>query len=144
MATMTTAHISIVVYEGDPIDSQGFRHTALFVQFTDRSPTMLAHVAGPSGGFEFQVRINHDPSQTQTFAKFVDVGFLGVPTNSVQLTTALRAVEIKNNDREFNCQTWVEQVLKKLKDRKDLSQEEYDKGVDGMVDAIAEAKDDQD
>ena len=143
MATLTTAHVSIAVYKGDPIDSQEYRHTSLHFQFQDQSPTLLAHIVGPSGDFQFQVRSGYDPAASRNLAKLVNVGTLQVQTTSDQLTSALRAVAIKNHDREFNCQTWVENVLKMWKDRQLLSERDYDDGVDGMVEAIAEAKDDQ-
>ena len=141
--TTTIVHISIAVFKGDPVDYQKYRHTALWIRFRDGSPAILAHIVGPPGEFEFQVREHYDPSQSASLAKIVDVGYLQVRTTSTQLRSALRAIPINNSDPEFNCQTWIETVLKRLKDRNLLSNESYENGVDGMVDAIAEAEDEE-
>lgn len=55
----------------------------------------------------------------------------------------MRAVPIDNRDREFNCQVWVEAALKSLTASNMLSSEMYERGLDEMVDAIAEAKDEE-
>jgi hypothetical protein len=56
----------------------------------------------------------------------------------------LRTIPVKNWDLEFNCQMWVETALKRLSELRMLSEDAYAKGVDGMVDAIAEAADEED
>lgn len=51
------------------------------------------------------------------------------------------SIPISNRDIEFNCQTWVERALKVLRDSGALTPAQYDDGVNEMVDAIAEAED---
>ncbi len=99
------------------------------------------HVVGPSGGFEFESRESSKPWESQRYANIVDVGTLTVAATSAQTVRALRSVPINNRDREFDCQKWVEDALKIFKNAGHLSTESYDKGVDGMVDAIAEVED---
>jgi hypothetical protein len=60
-----------------------------------------------------------------------------------QLIDALQAIPVRNWDAEFNCQIWVEAALRRLRDLRMLSGEAYVEGVDGMVDAIAEAEDEE-
>ncbi|KXT00466.1 hypothetical protein AC578_1941 [Pseudocercospora eumusae] len=138
--TMTTVHINIIVYKGSPLDYTQYRHTALWLRFADGSPSLLAHIIGPLGGFIFEWKQSSKPWETQRYAKTVDVGCLTVAATPTQTVQALQSTPIKNRDREFNCQTWVENALKRLKDAGFLSEEAYSKGVDGMVEAIAEAE----
>lgn len=138
---MTTIHISIIIYKGSPLDYPQYRHTALWLQFADRSPSLIIHVVGPSGGFEFECKQNSRPWEDQSLAKTVDVGHLTVATTPSQIAQTLQRIPVDNGDREFNCQTWIETALKRFRDSGDLSYEAYDKGLDSMVDAIAEAED---
>lgn len=59
------------------------------------------------------------------------------------LKQVFASIPINNRDIEFNCQTWVERALKVLRDSGALTAAEYDQGVNGMVDAIAEAEDEE-
>ena len=89
----------------------------------------------------FESRESSQPWETQRYAKMIEVGYLTVVATSAQTVQALQSVPINNRDREFNCQTWIEDALKRFKNAGHLSTESYNKGVDGMVDAIAEAED---
>lgn len=137
----TSVHVSIAIYRGEPLDYQKHRHTSLFFRFGDGSPATLAHVVGPTGGFEFATREGYDPAQSETLADLAEVGMLSVPSSRTQVVQLLRSVPVRK-DREFNCQLWVEAALKKLQDLGMLANDLYEKGLDSMVDAIAEAKHD--
>lgn len=50
---------------------------------------------------------------------------------------------MRNWDAELNCQTWVEAASSRLRNLRLLSDEACTEGVDGMVDAIAEAADEE-
>jgi len=139
----TKVDISIAVFKGDPLDCQRYRHTSLFITFANQDPSVIVHVVGPVGEFEFDTQDGCDPSQDQSLAKLVDVGLLSVPTSKVQLVQILRTVPVVNQDREFNCQTWVEAALKKFEELGMLTDALYTQGVDEMVDVIAEAKDEE-
>jgi len=52
------------------------------------------------------------------------------PLSQPQLV-ALISQTPDNSDREFNCQAWVEAILKRLSDAGYLLQEDYGKGIDG-------------
>lgn len=88
----------------------------------------------------FESMPSSEPWDTQRYAKTVDVGYLSVLANPAQTVQALQSVPIDNYDREFNCQTWVEAALRRLKDVGHLSPVTYERGIDGMIDAIAEAE----
>lgn len=139
----TTVRISIAVFKGDPVDCQRYRHTSLFFTFANQDPSVVIHVVGPAGEFEFDTQDDYDSSQDQSLAKLVDVGLLSVQTSRVQLIEILRTVPIVNQDHEFNCQTWVEAALKKFLNLGMLTDALHTQGVDEMVDVIAEAKDEE-
>lgn len=143
VVAMSTVHMSIIVYKGSPLDYQRYRHTAFWIRFRDGSPAVLVHVVGPIGQFEFQARQAPNPSESAGFAKAIDVGFLTVSATPAQVLQALQRIPIDNTDREFNCQTWIESALRALKNWNYLSGESYERGLDGMVDAIAEAEDEE-
>ena len=142
--TAALVQISVVVYEGEPVDYPKYRHTSLFFEFANREPSLLAEVVGPPGEYEFQTQDDYDPSQSQGIARIVKVGVSLVEVRRAQMTEILRTIPVKNWDLEFNCQTWVETALKRLTELRMLSEDAYTKGVDGMVDAIAEATDEED
>jgi hypothetical protein len=138
-----TVHISIAVFKGDPVDTQRYRHTSLFITFANQDPSVIIHVVGHPGEFEFDTQDGWDPSQDQSLARLVDVGFLSVESTRDQITQILRRVPVDNVDREFNCQTWVEGALKKFRDLGMLTSALYAQGLDEMVDVIAEATDEE-
>lgn len=142
MTALTTAHLSIAIDTGDPVDSQEFRHTSLFFRFQSQSPALQVHIVGTRGEFKFDSRADYDPVDSQALAKLVDVGALCAETSFDRLLLITGAVPIDNADREFNCQIWVENGLRVLRDRQLLTGEQYEHGHNGMVDAIAEAEDD--
>ncbi|KAI6908458.1 hypothetical protein KC318_g4373 [Hortaea werneckii] len=143
MTSQGTAHISVVVYRGSPLDYPQYRHTSLWIRFADGNSPFLAHIVGPLQAFEFETKEMHDPTTTRSFAKLISVGWLRVSWTPSQITTFLQNVRIDRFDREFNCQTWIERALKSLKDLRVLTPAEYDLGINGMVDAIAEAEDEE-
>jgi len=138
---MTNVHINIIFSKGSPLDYPQYRHTALWIQYANGSALILAHIVGPNGDYVFETRESAVPWETQGFARKIDVGLLAATATPAQIVQALRRVPINNRDREFNCQTWVEDVLRTWKNADILSVELYEKDVDGMVDVIAEAED---
>ncbi|KAF7185186.1 hypothetical protein HII31_13461 [Pseudocercospora fuligena] len=138
---MANISVSIIVYQAEPLDYWWTRHTALWLQFSNGSPSTLVHIVGPTGGFSFEHREVLEPWQSQSFAKRVDVGVLSRPATAAQTIAALRSVPIRNDDREFDCQTWVTAALDMLRGYSLISNEMHAAGVDGMVDALYEARD---
>lgn len=138
---MTDVHISIIVYKGSPLDYPHYRHTAIWLQFADGSTPLLAHAIGSRQDFTFECKEIDDPRETRRYAKTVQVGMLTIAATPAQMLSAMRSVPVDNEDLEFDCQKWVEGALRRLKTVGLLADEAYERGVDGMVDAVAEAED---
>lgn len=98
---------------------------------------MVVWVVGGPRTFQIQDRNNYNTTTSAGFAKDVPVGWLRTPMPQPQLV-ALIPQTLDNSNRGFNCQTWVEVVLKRLSDTGYLLQEDYSKGIDGMADATME------
>lgn len=137
------ASISILVFRGEPLDYQRYRHTSLHISFTDDQDPFVAHAVGPPGEYEFQIREPYDSTELQDIVRTVTVGNSLASVDRGQIIEVLRAVPVRNYDAEFNCQIWVEAALRRLRDMRLLGSEAYTEGVDGMVDAIAEAEDEE-
>lgn len=136
-------HLSIIIHRGSPLDYQIYRHTSLWMQATSGKP-MIAEILGSTGFFEFQTSFNENPTQHPDFVDKVNVGPLSSSagaSNLEDLVGVLREIEIRNEDREFNCQTWVERCLSHLRDLGRLTAAQCNNAVDAMVDAISEAED---
>ncbi|KAK8166572.1 hypothetical protein IWX90DRAFT_486469 [Phyllosticta citrichinensis] len=141
MAPGTTVHVSIAVFKGDPVDYQKYRHTALWFRFADQTPSVVMHAVGLQ--YEFLLKTEHDrnPTLSRTFAKEVQVGHLEQAMTKPQLVALVTQTPIKNSDPEFNCQQWVENVLRSPMDKKYLSKDQYNESLNGMTDATLEAED---
>lgn len=140
---LSPASITILIFKGEPLDYQRYRHTSLHVTFPDQQEPFVAHAVGPPGEYEFQVRELYDSTEVQGIVRTVKVGASLVPVDRDQMIDILRAVPVRNWDVEFNCQIWVEAAVGRLRDLRMLSSEAYTEGLDGMVDAIAEAEDEE-
>jgi hypothetical protein len=139
----TPASINILIFKGEPLDYQRYRHTSLYLSFADNQDPFVAHAVGPPGEYEFQIREPYDSTESQSIVRTVKVGNSLTSVGRGQLIDALQAIPVRNWDAEFNCQIWVEAALRRLRDLRMLSGEAYVEGVDGMVDAIAEAEDEE-
>ena len=141
--TPTAASLSILIFKGEPLDYQRYRHTSLHITFPDPQEPLVAHAVGPPGEYEFQIREPYDSIESQGIVRTVKVGSSLVSVVHDQMIDILRAVPVRNWDAEFNCQIWVEAALRRLRDLRLVSGEDYTRGVDGMVDAISEAEDEE-
>lgn len=137
----TTIRISVIVSKGSSVDWQEYRHTALWLEFPDLSPSMLVHVVGSLGLFKYNFRELAKPEESKYFAKLIVAGTLTSAITQREVLDTLGSVPIANDDLEFNCQTWVELALRTLRDKGTLSKESYEQGFNGMIDATLEAKD---
>ncbi|KAK7606534.1 hypothetical protein BKA81DRAFT_177433 [Phyllosticta paracitricarpa] len=140
MATETTVHVSIIIFRGEPLDWQKYRHTALLFTFADETQSVMIHATGSRYAFRLETMSNRDPRLSRSFAKEVDVGQIRFPMTKPRLVELISETPINNSDPEFNCQVWVENALQRLKGANQLSEDEYTKGVDGMIDATMEAE----
>lgn len=137
------ASISVLVFKGEPLDYQRYRHTSLHISFADDQDAFVAHAVGPPGEYEFQIREPYDSTESQDIVRSVKLGDSLASVGRTPLIEILRAVPVRNYDAEFNCQIWMEAALRRLRDMHLLSSEAYTEGVDGMVDAIAEAEEEE-
>ena len=102
---------------------------------------MIVHITGPNRGYQLESRDNYDPAASRRFAKEVPVARIVTPTTKAQLATFIFQTPINNSSLEFNCQTWVGDVLQRLAGAGYITKEACDNGIDGMVDATMEARD---
>lgn len=137
----TQIYVTIAVYKGDPVDYQKYRHTALYFQFQDGSKPLLIHAVGPPGMLSVQMRENYVPSQSATFAKEVAIGWLQVTLTRPQLISFVLDSEPDNGDREYNCHSWIEVIIRRMRDAGYILPNTYSASLDGMMAATLEATD---
>ena len=137
-----------IVFKGDPLDLQQYRHTALlFVPLTGdgeadaAADTYYCNAVGVSGEFEFEDGTNHQPQLEEKFVAQLEVGRTKTAMTPHQLASLMRRVPVLNDDYEFNCQSWVQLALERLSKDGYLTQEEYDDGVNDMVSETMKAAD---
>ncbi|KZF26913.1 hypothetical protein L228DRAFT_243458 [Xylona heveae TC161] len=133
--------VSIAVYVGTPLDYQKYRHTALCFRPSNREAPMIIHIVGPNMDYQLETRNNYEPTSSRSFAKEVPVGWIRTPMTKAQLAPLIYQTPINNTSREFNCQTWVGDVLRRLVQAGYLTREDCENGIDGMIDATLEAGD---
>lgn len=147
----TQIEVRILVYVGDPVDYQKFRHTALYFKIvngsaSDTGTTLLAHVTGVIGQFRLEVRGGYKPEESTTLVKDIPVGRLrsrrGVEIKHMpEIAKLMYSVPPDNVDPEFNCHSWISKALEKLVKEGFLTEEEADEGTTMMIRATLEAKD---
>jgi hypothetical protein len=133
--------IYIAVHKGDPVDFSKYRHTGLWCVPVDGSSNYYYHVRGSLPDFRFEQLTDFDPTTSKTFTKKVEVGKTKRSLTSDELTEQMVSVDVLNNDAEFNCQQWVDFALRKLCDAGNLTEEQYNSGLNGMIDVMMEAED---
>lgn len=133
--------VYIVVYTGDPIDFSMYRHTGLWFVPHGGGPQLYFNVQGSTAAYTFEAGRDVDPTKIENYARRVDVGRTSPALAADELAAQMRAVPVRNADPEFNCQGWVEDAVRRLCAAGFLTREEYDDGINGMVDVIAEARD---
>ncbi|KAF5529465.1 hypothetical protein FMEXI_14139 [Fusarium mexicanum] len=141
MPSKTKYKIYIAVHRGDPVDFSKYRHTGLWCVPDDNTSHYFYHVKGLIGEFTFEQRKNFDPTTSRTFAKKVKVGRTQHSLTSFELASLMGAVDVANHDPEFNCQQWVDFALVALYQKGYLTAEQYNTGLNGMIDATMEAED---
>lgn len=131
------ASLSIVVYKGEPIDASEYRHTALFLEFSDETSTLI-DVIGASGFFGVDVREDQDPAVSAELITKITVGKInGQAKDSIQ--SAIKDTPIKNSDRSWNCQHWVGDALTRLSDRQWITTNERAQAVNAMAGIVVDA-----
>ncbi|KAM0666491.1 hypothetical protein MY8738_005656 [Beauveria namnaoensis] len=141
MSTKRKYDVYVAVFHGTPVDFCKYRHTGLWYEPEDDGTTFYAHVTGLEGEFRFQERWNYDPEGSRSFAKKVRVGTTKRPLTDSELVALSESVSVDNDNPEFNCQQWVQYALLVLYENGLITEKEYNDGVNGMIDATMEAKD---
>ena len=143
------AHVSIIVYEGDPVDLMVYRHTLLWFTFIEEDDQhqqrFICHIKGTNPTYEREMRdeSNVPLMSSQSPTANIPVSRFKKPARREDITTLIESVPIHQLDREFNCQTWVDFALKSLRDEGYISGVDYDTAIDRMVDVISEARDEE-
>jgi|SRR5271155_6051877 len=135
------AHLSIIVYRGDPVDLQKTRHTALFVTFADNS-TVLIHVAGAAGFFSIEQMPQAQPRNSNNFEKDIPVATIKGKTKA-QVQSTIAATPANNSTHDWDCQKWVGDALTRLSNLGWITSQAKSDGISKMVDVLLEAKDEE-
>ncbi|KAJ5819860.1 hypothetical protein N7474_005451 [Penicillium riverlandense] len=147
--------LSILVYVASPLDFARYRHTALYFQFpaeeTAPEPDLkssLMEIVGSHGFFTFSERINWDiPVHSTELARIITLTLLPQKATIAEIpklrATVASTPILANGERDWNCQNWVGDALARLVAAGYLDSAERNRGLDGMVDAVLEAKDEE-
>ncbi|PMB73315.1 hypothetical protein BM221_000736 [Beauveria bassiana] len=141
MSTKRNYDIYVAVFKGIPMDFCKFRHTGLWFYPDEGTEECYVHVVGLTGEFEFETRLGWDPANTVSFAKKVKVGTTKRSLTTSELVALSQSIPVENRNPEFNCQQWVQRALLALFKNGYITEEEYNNGVNGMIDATMEAED---
>ena len=133
------AALSIIVYEGSPVDAPEYRHTALFLDISGQSTTLL-DIKGAIGFFRVETRSAVDPIDTMKFIKKIPVGVIQGQTK-LAIEEEIKSTPLLNTERGWNCQSWVGDALTKLSDRHWITDDERLTAIDVMAGVIVEAPD---
>lgn len=132
----------IIVNRGDPIDSYSLRHTAFWVEFSD-GRNFVSQVCGAASFFEFEERWNEaQPEENGQFERIIPVITVRTMADDMSIRDTLRGTPVNNDERSWNCQTWIGDGLKRLQDAKLLRETHIINAADQMVDVLLEAPDD--
>ncbi|KAI1172132.1 hypothetical protein F4777DRAFT_20343 [Nemania sp. FL0916] len=132
--------IGVAVFRGDPLDYQKKRHTAIHM-ISEKGEDFTFHIRGSQKEFQFEARPGYNPAGSITFEKRIQIGWLAHPLDRAEMVTIFSEVPVNNTQDGYNCQQWVGDALEYLVAKKLLSHKAMGDGIDGMVDATMEAKD---
>jgi hypothetical protein len=143
-ATGGTQTLSIIIYQGDPVDLMESRHTALYIEYSN-GRNVLSHVVGTQGSFTFDERWdNTDPTTSRHFARKVVVGTFGAGFEDLTVRNAIAGTRVNNRENSWNCQVFVGDALKQVHNHvPELTNDIILTAINGMTDAIMEATDEE-
>ena len=133
----------ITVYIGDPVDLTEYRHTALYFQFETASPLLL-QITGAQGFFAYDKQDNYDLAETKScLAKLILVADIPDSFSPDRIQAIVASTPIRNGrlNRDWNSHNWVGEALSGLVVAGCLKFDERERGVDKMMDACMEARD---
>ncbi|KAL2151832.1 hypothetical protein VTH82DRAFT_5016 [Thermothelomyces myriococcoides] len=143
-----TQKLSIIIYKGAPHDSYDKRHTALFIEYFDKSGdpsgTDLIDIHGIVKKWALRHTVNRDPTGSMSYGGSVVVKEWEVDVDetgrsSRRLRDDIINTRIDNEDLEFNCQKWLENAMKRLKLAGWLTEMEEEKSLSDAFDLILQA-----
>ncbi|KAJ5220062.1 hypothetical protein N7468_009266 [Penicillium chermesinum] len=145
----------ILVLVASPLDYARYRHTALHLDFGDKSPSpsenpsaeshirsCTMEIVGLPGFFSFSERINADlPTQKTTLARAIPVGEILAPAPAVRAVVS--RTPIPDTAGDWNSQNWVGDALARLVQAGYLDAGGGGRALDKMVDTVVEAGDEK-
>lgn len=131
--------LSVLIFRGSPVDASKYRHTALFLEFPDKT-TWLLHVTGASGFFRIEAKLGEDLSKSTSFAQIILIGNIQ-GEGKTAILSAITSTPVKNSDSSWNCQHWIGDALKELSDRGWITSDTRSQAINAMADVIIEAPD---
>lgn len=132
--------LSILVYRGDPVDAQSTRHTAFFIEYEDGS-NVISQVTGGHGFFQHDERWHQRPSESRHWERTIPIARLvtrGGPRDLV-VREILIGVPINNQERAWNCQSWIGDSLAALSHL--IPQDVITTATDAMIEVLMDAPD---
>lgn len=113
--TMSQSEISlnILIFHGESTDDVEDRHIALHFEFENQeADNVMIHVVGWTGAYSVQLWENYDPMMsTRLVGAPIRAGVLNEPMTRTELISFVRQTEPDNVSDDYNCQSWVKEVL---------------------------------
>ena len=149
--------LSILILKGDPVDLRQYRHTALYLQSKNSSPIQSYHspasfpptlspggsstvgrllqVTGPSREFEFSSQIL--TSKPTDYHREIPVSITS-GSNETILLALIQSTAVNNASEDWDCQSWVRDVLKVLSMARLIESEDYNNTLDALNEVLQE------
>ena len=123
------------------MDFQKYRHTGIWFVPVGSGTHYYFHVRGSTGAYEYDMAEDFDPTKTKKFAKKIKVGITRHSLTSDDIIRRMENIPVRNMDNEFNCHGWVDLAVKDLYKAHYLTRDQYEDGIDAMMDVTLEAED---
>ncbi|KAF3058227.1 hypothetical protein GL218_05883 [Daldinia childiae] len=132
----------ILIFRGYPRDIQSTRVTELCIVFDDNeNKNLTVRIQGSYPHYSVNEVWNQAHPRTRPHF-YRRLAVATVETNSeadTRLRDAILGTHLNNTELDWNCQSWVGDVLTTLQDAKLITDEEGDNALNGMVNYIARA-----
>ena len=105
--------LNILFFHGESTDDVEDRHIALHFKFGDQeADNVMIHVVGWTGAYSVQLWENYNPmTSTRLVGAPIRVGVLDAPVTRPELVSFVLQIEPDNFSDDYNCQSWVKEVL---------------------------------
>ncbi|KAI8956952.1 hypothetical protein F5Y11DRAFT_361251 [Daldinia sp. FL1419] len=132
----------ILIFRGHPRDIQSARVTELCIVFDDNeNKNLTIRIQGNYPNYRVDEVWNQAPARTRPhFYRRLAVATVETgPEPDTRLRDAILGTHVNNTELDWNCQSWVGDVLTTLQDAGLITDEEGDNALNGMVNYIARA-----